>query len=152
MVTPFTTKILSSHYSNSIKKFAWKVSACWKFRKAVLFHSDFSQEALSCFVLSVLCRKCGHISQRCSLPSTLFWLCCDTKRTGSMIHYLWTNCVFSCFSLLFRSPLVRLSFSNSVTFFSRYVTWKRRKWRRRTKRLNLSLHSPSLFLMNILLW
>lgn len=38
---------------------------------------------------------------------------------------LCTSCVFSCFSLLFRSPLVRLSFSSSVTFFSRKLTCKR---------------------------
>lgn len=36
---------------------------------------------------------------------------------------LCTSCVFSCFSLLFRSPLVRLSFSSSVTFFSRKLTY-----------------------------
>lgn len=35
---------------------------------------------------------------------------------------LCTSCIFSCFSLLFRSPLVRLSFSSSVTFFSRKLT------------------------------
>lgn len=38
---------------------------------------------------------------------------------------LCTSCVFSCFSLLFRSPLVRLSFSSSVTFFSRKLTYQR---------------------------
>lgn len=35
---------------------------------------------------------------------------------------LCTSCVFSCLSLLFRSPLARLSFSSSVTFFSRKLT------------------------------
>lgn len=38
---------------------------------------------------------------------------------------LCTSWVFSCFSLLFRSPLVRLSFSSSVTFFSRKLTYNR---------------------------
>lgn len=39
--------------------------------------------------------------------------------------HLCTSCVFSCFSLLFRSPLLRLSFSSSVTFFSRKLTYRR---------------------------
>lgn len=38
---------------------------------------------------------------------------------------LCTSWVFSCFSLLFRSPFVRLSFSSSVTFFSRKLTYNR---------------------------
>lgn len=37
--------------------------------------------------------------------------------------------MFSCFSLLFKSPLVRLSFSSSVTFFSRKLTYNRgQRW------------------------
>lgn len=44
---------------------------------------------------------------------------------------LCTSWVFSCFSLLFRSPLVRLSFSSSVTFFSRKLTYNRgQRWGR----------------------
>lgn len=69
----------------------------------------------------------------------LLQLCSDViKRTGSVPSYLWTSCVFSCFSLLFRSPLVRLSFSSSVTFFSKYITWKGRC--KRVESLNLFTH------------
>lgn len=44
-------------------------------------------------------------------------------KARAMASDLCTSWVFSCFSLLFRSPLVRLSFSSSVTFFSRKLTY-----------------------------
>lgn len=50
-------------------------------------------------------------------------------QSNTLAPDLCTSCVFSCFSLLFRSPLVRLSFSSSVTFFSRKLTYNRgQRW------------------------